>query len=348
MFSKPRLAPLLFCFALLTLSPPAVLFAQQPPVAEDTRRGIELYRQNETAQAVGTLRQITKRRPEDADAWHYLGLSLIAENKLKDAVKAFKKAIRLRPDFAVAHAGLAYALFFTNKRSEAEREAAVALASGAQTADVHYIVGVMRLENDDPDGALEEANAALQLDKEFALAYLLKSQALVRVRADVNTDRVGRLSQAERDELVRASAARMREAADNLEAYLNRHPHARDAAHQREQLETLRIYGQVYTTQEAAQGIFGTEGVKKAVVTFKPEPSYPQRARENLVTGTVRLRVILAADGTVKHPLVLRGLSHGLNESSIKAAQKIKFTPATKDGRPIPVVVTVEYFFNIY
>jgi tetratricopeptide (TPR) repeat protein len=353
MLLKPRLASLVFCLVLLTLSTPArILSARQAasaPVAEDTRRGIELYRQGETREAAETLRQVTKQRPDDADAWHYLGLSWIAENKLKDAVKAFKKAVKLRPGFAVAQAGLAFTLFFTNKRSQAEREAAAALANGAQNADVHYIISVMRLENDDPAAALEEANAALALDKDFTLAYLLKSQALVRVQPDISTERYLALSKDEHAGIGRENAARMMEAAQNLEIYLTRNPQARNAGHLREQLEAMRLYGQVYTRPEPEREIFAPgEVTTKAVITFKPEPSYTEQARNNLVTGIVRLRVVLAADGTVKYPLVLRALSHGLTEKSIRAAQMIRFTPATKDGRPVSTIVTIEYNFNMY
>jgi hypothetical protein len=35
-------------------------------------------------------------------------------------------------------------------------------------------------------------------------------------------------------------------------------------------------------------------------------------------------------------------------ESAIKAARKIKFIPATKDGSPVSRYVTIDYNFNIY
>ena len=80
----------------------------------------------------------------------------------------------------------------------------------------------------------------------------------------------------------------------------------------------------------------------------KPEPSYTREGRRHLTKGLVVLRLILAADETVKHIEVVKGLPDGLTDKSIEAAQKIKFKPAQKDGKPVSVWVEVEYGFNIY
>ncbi|MCA1556179.1 MAG: energy transducer TonB [Acidobacteria bacterium] len=45
---------------------------------------------------------------------------------------------------------------------------------------------------------------------------------------------------------------------------------------------------------------------------------------------------------------MINGLRDGLSEMSVNAARGIRFTPATKDGRPVSQYVQVEYNFNIY
>jgi TonB family protein len=80
----------------------------------------------------------------------------------------------------------------------------------------------------------------------------------------------------------------------------------------------------------------------------KPEPSYTREGRRHLTKGTVVLRLILGADETVKHIEVVKGLPDGLTEKAMEVAQKIKFKPAKKDGKPVSVWVEVEYGFNIY
>ena len=64
--------------------------------------------------------------------------------------------------------------------------------------------------------------------------------------------------------------------------------------------------------------------------------------------GTVVLRAVFGADGKVKNILVLSPLPNGLTERSLNAARMIKFEPATKDGRPVSMLVQIEYHFNLF
>jgi len=90
------------------------------------------------------------------------------------------------------------------------------------------------------------------------------------------------------------------------------------------------------------------EVTRKAVITAKPEPGFTEEARKNNVTGTVRLRAVLSASGSVQGISVVKGLPDGLTEKAIAAAKQIRFTPAQKDGRTVSQYVTLEYNFNIY
>jgi TonB family protein len=87
---------------------------------------------------------------------------------------------------------------------------------------------------------------------------------------------------------------------------------------------------------------------RRANISYKPQPRYTSAARENNVTGTVRLRIVLGADGTVRDIAPLTFLPDGLTEQAIEAARNIEFTPASKDGRVVSQYATVEYNFNIY
>jgi TonB family protein len=90
------------------------------------------------------------------------------------------------------------------------------------------------------------------------------------------------------------------------------------------------------------------EVTRRAVLVSKPEPGFTEQARRNNVTGVVKLRLALRADGTVSDISVLKGLPDGLTERAIEAARRIRFTPAQKDGRNVSQWVSVEYNFNIY
>ena len=86
----------------------------------------------------------------------------------------------------------------------------------------------------------------------------------------------------------------------------------------------------------------------KAVVLKKPKAAFTREARKRAIEGTVVLRVIFSATGEVKNPTLLFGLPYGLTESAIKASQKLKFRPAIKDGKPVPMWVHLEYIFSLY
>ena len=86
----------------------------------------------------------------------------------------------------------------------------------------------------------------------------------------------------------------------------------------------------------------------KIFLISKPRPNYTLAARENNVQGTVRLLVTFLESGQIGDISPINGLPHGLTEEAIKAAKKIKFQPATVEGKAVTVRKTVEYSFAIY
>lgn len=95
--------------------------------------------------------------------------------------------------------------------------------------------------------------------------------------------------------------------------------------------------------------IFRRNEVDSSVkILSRPEPAYTESARKNQVTGIVVLRTVFTSSGSVTNISVIRGLSDGLTERAIAAAKQIRFTPATKDGRPVSMWMQLEYNFNLY
>ena len=90
------------------------------------------------------------------------------------------------------------------------------------------------------------------------------------------------------------------------------------------------------------------EVTRKAQITSRPEPLYTEEARKNQITGSVSLRMVLNANGSVSNIAPLSRLPDGLTEKAIAAARQIKFSPAEKDGRKVSQYVTIQYNFNIY
>ncbi len=85
----------------------------------------------------------------------------------------------------------------------------------------------------------------------------------------------------------------------------------------------------------------------RAQITKKPQPDYTREARRNGIQGFVTLKVLLAADSKVSRIRVVKGLPGGLTENAIRAACKIQFKPAMKDGQPASMWVVAEYAFRL-
>jgi TonB family protein len=90
------------------------------------------------------------------------------------------------------------------------------------------------------------------------------------------------------------------------------------------------------------------EVTRRAVIVLRPEPLYTDEARKNQITGTVVLRLVLNANGTVTNVVALSHLPDGLTEKAIEAARRIQFTPAEREGRKVSQYATINYNFNIY
>ncbi|HLL71911.1 MAG TPA: TonB family protein [Pyrinomonadaceae bacterium] len=323
-------------------------------VHADTVRAIELYKQGSHAQAADILRRAVKQRKTDAQAWLHLGIALSRAGKSKDARKAFEQTLKLSPHTPQAHIGMAYIYMDENKPAEAEQHAVRAVSIAPRNAEAHYALGLIALRQGSAAKALAEADTTLRLNPDFVGALILKTEATVEVYTAANAQKVAKyrmlkqptppLTPEERAE----SGKMLREAAESVEKYLRLSPASPAAARLREQAEALRWHAEVLAESDAPFAYAADAVTTKAQIVSKPEPLYTDEARNNGISGTVRLRMLLAFDGRVRHISVLQGLAGGLTEMAVNAARKIKFTPATKDGRPVSQFVTIEYNFHIF
>lgn len=342
------------------------LVAQTAPVASNAehQRGIELFRKPDYKAAARHFEALVKKNKADDLSSYYLGLSLARQGKLNEASKALENALKVNPDFAVARSALSYIYLLRQKTPQALQEAERALTVAPTLAEAHYVVGIVRLRSEFPQQALDSANEAIKFAPELAGPHLLRSLAVLglhtkKARESYDPKNLPARSPApltpeerERRRQTRVEvAASFHEAAQSLATYLRLQPTDSSTHTWREQLESLKFYGkQTYEEQEkspiAERLSFGDEVTTKARILAKPEPYYTDAARAANISGVVIMRAVFAADGTVRHILVLRQLPHGLTEEAVKAARGIKFEPATINGTPVSMAVQLEYEFN--
>jgi TonB family protein len=119
-----------------------------------------------------------------------------------------------------------------------------------------------------------------------------------------------------------------------------------DAKKWRERSDTMWLYSQPISPPSSRTVYGASEVQKKAGLVDAPAAAYPDEARAAKAKGEVRLRLVLASDGTVKYIFPMKPLQHGLTEAAMAAARKIKFEPAIRDGKPASQFATLSYEFK--
>ena len=88
-------------------------------------------------------------------------------------------------------------------------------------------------------------------------------------------------------------------------------------------------------------------GVSAPSVLSKVEPEYSEEARKAKWQGTVVLSLVVDDQGRPQNLKVLHSLGLGLDQKAIEAVEKWRFKPGMKDGKPVPVMATIEVNFRL-
>jgi len=94
--------------------------------------------------------------------------------------------------------------------------------------------------------------------------------------------------------------------------------------------------------------IYQQTGDLRPTILSKERAKYTEEARQNRIQGTVVLSVIFGADGRIHDIRALHSLPCGLTEEAMAVAQRIRFNPAVRGGKPVSVRSTIEYNFALY
>ena len=91
-------------------------------------------------------------------------------------------------------------------------------------------------------------------------------------------------------------------------------------------------------------------GVVAPRVLRQVRPSYTADAMRARLRGVVRLECVVLPDGSVGRIRVAQSLdtTFGLDQEAIKAARQWRFTPGTRFGQPVPVLVFIDIEFVLH
>jgi tetratricopeptide (TPR) repeat protein len=144
-----------------------------PPlsVAVLLQEGLACHQQGRFDQAQACYAQVLQAQPDNADAWHLLGVLLGALGQSAQGIEHLQRAIRLRPEFAAAHNHLGNAL-----RAGAQWDAAITAYRRALAVRPEYPVALNNLAcafkaTDQLPEALAALRRAVSLDPACADAH---------------------------------------------------------------------------------------------------------------------------------------------------------------------------------
>jgi TonB family protein len=79
------------------------------------------------------------------------------------------------------------------------------------------------------------------------------------------------------------------------------------------------------------------------------KPQYTSEAMQKRIQGMVLIECVVNTDGSVSNVKVVRSLdaAYGLDEQAIAAAKQWRFAPGTRNGQPVPVMISLEMTFTL-
>jgi TonB family protein len=88
-------------------------------------------------------------------------------------------------------------------------------------------------------------------------------------------------------------------------------------------------------------------GIKPPVVLLRTEPEYSEQARKARIQGTIVVEGVIDEQGLTHTLRVRDSLGFGLDEKALEAVKHWRFRPATRDGKPVPIVGTFYLSFHL-
>ncbi len=231
----------------------------------------------------------------------------------------------------------------TRKFSSAGDESEKAIALNPTLPDAYYIHGTADLWQAQFENAIENADKAVAVNKNFAAAYSLKADGLLYL--------FGRAI--EGGSKPSSKMDYLKQAVEVLENCLKNCQNNSAKGEQENSVAGIKAFYDYFSRNTGAtiqplESAATDNNATPIKIISKPRPSYTDVARMSQVQGIIKVAVLFSADGKVRYLMLLKGLGAGLDQQALTAARAIKFEPATEGGKAVSVVKTIEYSFAIY
>lgn len=195
----------------------AAVLAEVPQTARKLyQEALEFARSGNRVKAIEQLRAAVSQAPKFALAYNELGVQLLKSGRADKAAEAFKEALAITPGDFTLSLNYGIALLNQQKFDEAETQLRTALQKNASSPLAHYYLGLALLKEQKFDLAQAEFESSIKNGADrLALVHKYLGGVYWRNRE-------------------------YKQAADELEKYVNLEPNAPDAKQIRETIKDLR------------------------------------------------------------------------------------------------------------
>jgi len=164
--------------------------ASQPPPNSKLKDPIYLYQmgvaqfnQGHFAEAEKYFQDSIRVNAANPSVWNSLGLAYLLMGRLAEARQSFEKTVQIQPSFADAHNNLGVTFLQQGELAAAEREFNLARQDTvySQLASVWFNLGLVAMRKGAEGEAVSFFGEAVSRNKDYALAYLNRSKAYIKM-----------------------------------------------------------------------------------------------------------------------------------------------------------------------
>lgn len=240
----------------------------------------------------------------------------IQSKRYGDAKKELKLALKLDQKSPAANLFLAFVYKQENKSKDATKYVQEAIKSQPNYPDAHYLFALLLFDKNDLARSRQEIDLAIAQGANSPNAYVLSG--------DIHLTQNGNKPALECYEKALRLAG----------------PNDEGAAMLRDRVTALTNYVEFASHRADPSYV-------RPVQLNRPMPRYTEEARQRKVQGKVKMAVLVDEQGRVASVLIFSRLGYGLDAEAVNAATSLRFSPATRDGRPVPFWLQLFVEFNL-